>query len=318
MPVHGDTIRFGVHSGQQNRTFDEALLLWQRAEALGYQWASVFDHFRPPLGGPDGPCFDGMTLLAALAARTSRIRCALMVSAPTWRHPAVAAVMAATIDHISGGRLEFGLGAGGDDLGYAQYGIPFPAAGTRMDLLEEACRVARALWTQEVSNFSGQHVQLSAAHLAPKPLQSRIPLVIGGDGQRRMLRIVAEHADIWNTLAGTPQSYRRKRDALSRHCAEIGRPPDEIRRSVTFRAVLAENEREAATRKEELLRRLPANSPLLEEYVTFGTPEQCVTDLLRFRALGVTDFILGVRPPIDWLTVELVAGQVMPAVITAQ
>ncbi|MET9138318.1 MULTISPECIES: LLM class flavin-dependent oxidoreductase [Streptomyces] len=318
MPVHGDTVRFGVHSGQQNRTFGESLELWQRAEELGYAWASVFDHFRPPLGGPGGPCFDGMTLLAALAARTSRIRCALMVSAPTWRHPAVAAAMAATIDHISGGRLEFGLGAGGDDLAYAQYGIPFPPAGTRMDLLEEACGVARALWTREVSDFAGRHVRLEGAHLEPKPLQSRIPLVIGGDGERRLLRIVAEHADIWNTLAGTPESYRRKRDALARHCAETGRPPEEIRRSVTFRAVLAENEREAAARKEELLRRLPADSPLLDEYVTFGTPEQCVADLLRFRALGVTDFILGVRPPIDWLTVELVARHVMPAVVTAK
>ncbi|QFZ72340.1 LLM class flavin-dependent oxidoreductase [Streptomyces fagopyri] len=317
MPVHGEAVRFGVHSGQQNHTFGESLELWQRAEALGYQWASVFDHFRPPLGGPGGPCLDGMTLLAALAARTSRIRCALLVSAPTWRHPAVAAVMAATIDHISGGRLEFGLGAAGPDLGYTQYGIPFPPAGARMDLLDEACRVTRALWTEEVSDFSGRYVQLSSAHLAPKPVQPRIPLVIGGDGERRLLRIVAEHADIWNTLAGTPESYRRKCEALARHCAAVGRAPEEIRRSVTFRAVLAEDEREARARKAELLRRLPADSPLLDEYVTFGTPEQCVADLLRFRELGVTDFVLGVRPPIDWQTVELVARHVMPAVASS-
>lgn len=186
-----------------------------------------------------------------------------------------------------------------------------------MDLLDEACRVTRALWTEEVSDFSGRYVQLSSAHLAPKPVQPRIPLVIGGDGERRLLRIVAEHADIWNTLAGTPESYRRKCEALARHCAAVGRAPEEIRRSVTFRAVLAEDEREARARKAELLRRLPADSPLLDEYVTFGTPEQCVADLLRFRELGVTDFVLGVRPPIDWQTVELVARHVMPAVASS-
>ncbi|MFC7100713.1 LLM class flavin-dependent oxidoreductase [Nonomuraea rubra] len=218
-------LRFGVHSGQQYSTFEECLDLWQRAEQLGFDWVSLFDHYRPPLGGPGGPCFDGPALLAALAARTSRVRCAILVSAVTWRHPALAATLAATIDHVSSGRLEFGVGAAGPDLGYEQYGLPFPDAGTRLDMLEEYCQILRRLWDGERVTFHGEHYRLTGAHLSPRPLQRRLPLVIGGGGERRTLRIVARHADVWNTLAGDLESYRRKAGLLASHCAEEGRRP---------------------------------------------------------------------------------------------
>lgn len=313
MPSYGPAIRFGLHSGQQYITFDDLLIVWQRAEELGYDWVSLFDHFRPPLGGPDGPCFEGTTLLAGLAARTSRIRCAMLVSAVTWRHPAIAAAIAATIDHVSGGRLEFGMGAAGPDLAYEQYGIPFPRAGVRLDMLDEACRIVRGLWDDDRTSFSGTHFQLTDAQLCPKPVQAHLPLVIGGEGERRMLRIVATHADIWNTLAGDPVSYRRKVDALTRHCAAVGRDPATIRRSVTFRALLGSDLRSARRRQAELLSRVPADWPVLSEYLTFGTPEQCVADLKPYVDLGVRDFLLGARPPVDWQTVELVAREVAPA-----
>ncbi|WP_405411856.1 LLM class flavin-dependent oxidoreductase [Streptomyces decoyicus] len=312
MQIHGDGVRVGVHSGQQYTTFAEALGLWQRAEELGYDWVSLFDHFRPPLGGPSGPCFEGMSLLSALAARTSRIRCAVLVSAVTWRHPALAAAIAATIDHVSDGRLEFGMGAAGEDLAYGQYGIPFPGAGTRLDMLDEACRVVRGLWTGGAVTFEGKHFQLRDAHLEPRPLQSRLPMVIGGEGERRMLRIVAEHADIWNTLAGTPDGYRRKLTKLAEHATVVGRDPGTIRKSVTFRAVLAETEQEALERKEQLLRRLGADSPVWPEYLVFGTPEQCVERLRPYLDLGVRDFLLGARPPVDEQTLDLFARQVAP------
>jgi alkanesulfonate monooxygenase SsuD/methylene tetrahydromethanopterin reductase-like flavin-dependent oxidoreductase (luciferase family) len=315
MPVqiHGNGVRFGLHSGQQYTAFGDVLELWQRAEELGFDWASVFDHFRPPMGGPDGPCFEGTTLLAALAARTTRIRCALLVSAVTWRHPTIAAALAATIDNISGGRLEFGVGAAGPDLAYQQYGIPFPQASARLDLLDEACRVMRSLWTARRTDFSGTHLKLTRAYLEPKPVQAHLPLIIGGEGKRRMLGIIAEHADIWNTLAGDPARYQRKVDALARHCAARGRDPGTIRRSVTFRAMLAEDEDEALERAARFRASVPSNWPDLDEYLVFGTPQQCVESLLPFYSAGVRDFILGARPPIDWQTVELVASQVAPA-----
>ncbi|UBU11337.1 LLM class flavin-dependent oxidoreductase [Nonomuraea gerenzanensis] len=306
-------LRFGVHSGQQYSTFDDCLDLWQRAEQLGYDWVSLFDHYRPPLGGPDGPCFDGPALLAALAARTSRVRCAILVSAVTWRHPAVAAAVAATIDHISSGRLEFGVGAAGPDLGYEQYGLPFPAPGTRLSMLEEYCQVIRRLWDGERVTFHGEHYRLTDAYLRPRPIQRRLPLVIGGGGERRTLRIVARHADVWNSLAGDLDGYRRKVGLLAGYCAEEGRRPQEIRQSITFRAVLAPTPEEAARRRAERLALLPPGSPDLAEYLTFGTPEECVEELLPYAEAGVRDFLLGCRPPLDWQTIELFATRVGPA-----
>ncbi|SDH70945.1 LLM class flavin-dependent oxidoreductase [Nonomuraea jiangxiensis] len=307
-------LRFGVHSGQQYSTFADCLELWQRAEELGLDWVSVFDHYRPPLGGPDGPCFDGPSLLAALAARTSRVRCAILVSAVTWRHPATAAAIAATIDHVSSGRLEFGLGAAGPDLAYEQYGLPFPGAGVRLDMLEEACQVMRGLWGGGPFTFHGEHYRLTDARLSPRPVQERLPLVIGGGGERRTLRVAARHADVWNTLAGDLAGYRRKVGLLAGYCAEEGRPPADIRQSLTFRAVLAATPADVERRRAERLALLPAGSPDLAEYLTFGTPEQCVEDLLGYAALGVRDFLLGCRPPLDWETIELFASRVVPAV----
>ncbi|RFU86639.1 LLM class flavin-dependent oxidoreductase [Streptomyces triticagri] len=310
-------IRFGVHSGQQYRSFSEGLELWQRAEELGYDWVSLFDHYRPQLGGPQGPCFDGPTLLSALAARTDSIRCAMLVSTMTWRHPALAAAMAATIDHVSDGRLEFGLGAGGFDFGYEQYGIDFPAPQDRLDMLEESCHVMRSLWTEECTTFDGKHFTLRDARLEPKPVQPHLPLVIGGGGEKRMLGIVAKHADVWNMLVTDEGVYRRKLDIIARHCSENGRDPGEIRPSITFRAVLAETEWEAERRRRERLQILPPDSPDLSEYLTFGTPDQCVADLLPYLRLGVRDFLIGFRPPVDWRTMELFAGHVAPALRAA-
>ncbi|MFE6311730.1 LLM class flavin-dependent oxidoreductase [Streptomyces rochei] len=312
MQIHGETLRFGIHSGQQYHSFGDCLELWQTAERLGYDWISLFDHLRPPMGGADGPCFEGPTLLAALARSTHKIRCAILVSVVTWRHPAVAAAVAATIDHVSEGRLEFGVGAAGQDLAYAQYGIPFPSARYRLDMLDESCHVMRSLWTRPRTDFTGKHFQLTAACLSPKPLQSRLPLVIGGDGERRMLRLVARHADIWNALAGTPGRYRHKLGVLRSHCAEVGRDIADIRKSVTFRAVLGENEAEVNERLAQLRRIYPPESPIWPEFLVFGTPHQCVEALQPYVEMGVGDFLLGARPPVDYRTLELFAEQVMP------
>ncbi|WP_338597097.1 LLM class flavin-dependent oxidoreductase [Saccharopolyspora sp. SCSIO 74807] len=312
MRIHGDAVRFGIHSGQQYSSFPEALQLWQEAEELGYDWVSLFDHFRPPLGGPGGPCFEGPTLLSALAARTSRVRCGMLVLAAHNRHPAMVASIASTLDHVSGGRLELGLGAGGADLAHEQYGWGAPNAGTRMDVLDETCRIVRALTTERVSDIAGEHFRLAGAHLEPKPVQRRLPLVIGGAGERRTLRIVAEHADVWNSLPPDPAGYEHKLGVLDRHCRAAGRAPEEIRTSITFRAVLGADVAEARRNRDAVLRRLPSGSPDRHEYLCFGTPKDCVRELRRYADLGVRDFLLGVRPPIDWRTVELMATEVAP------
>lgn len=309
--IHGDTLRFGIHSGQLHASYEICQDLWRRAELLGYDWISLIDHLRPHLYGPDQPCFEGLTLLAALAARTERIRCAMLVTSVMWRHPAVIAAAAATIDHVCDGRLELGLGAGGADRAYEQFGIPFPGAGERLDRLAETCEIVRSLFTRDVTTFEGRHFRLEGATLAPKPRQAHVPLVIGGGGVRRTVAIAARHADIWNTLATNVADYRHQLDALRGHCRAIGRDETAVRLSVTFRAVLVERAADTARRTAELLRGAP--DEVRAEYLSFGTPEQCVADLKPYVDLGVRDFLLAVKPPIDWQTVELMIGRVAPA-----
>lgn len=304
-------LRFGVHSGQQYASFSEGLELWQLAEELGYDWCSLFDHLRPPMGGPDGPCFEGTALLSALAARTERVRCALLVSAVAWRHPALLASAAATIDHVSGGRAEIGIGTGSADLARTQYGLPHPPGRVRLEMLEETATVLRGLWDGGPFSFQGKHFQLEDAYLRPAPVQRRLPLVFGGAGPE-LLRIAARHADVWNSLLAHPDDYRDRCATLERHCAAAGRDPGEIRRSMTFRALLVEREDELPARLADLRRSYPPDSPVWPEYVVFGTPEQCVAALQPYLALGVTDFLFGARPPLDRVSLTLFAERVVP------
>ncbi|HKR99390.1 MAG TPA: LLM class F420-dependent oxidoreductase [Candidatus Dormibacteraeota bacterium] len=306
----GDQIRFGVYSGPQHASFADCLALWQRCEELGYDWVSVFDHFMPIVGDPDGPCFEGPTMMAAMAAHTTRVRVAILVTGVTYRHPAVGANIAAAIDHISGGRCEYGVGAAWFEREHRQYGIPFPRLGVRMDMLDEACRVMRGLWTEERFSFEGKHFTVTDAQLDPKPLQPRLPLIIGGEGEKRTLRIVAEHADVWNTGFGDIETFRHKLDVLSRHCADVGRDPAEIRKSLTFRAVLAEDEAALEERRRELAPTLPIE----ESNFLFLTPEQCVERMRPFVELGAGDFLLAAYAPYDWQSLELVGREVAPAV----
>ena len=315
MQIFGGDIRFGVHSGPQNTSFDDYRELWLRCEELGYDWVSDFDHFLPIYSDPAGPQFEGLTLLSAMAAHTGRVRCGMLVLGVTYRHPAVVANIAATIDHVSGGRLEMGMGAAWFELEHDQYGIPFPPIGVRMDMLDEACRIIRSLWTNETTTFVGKHYRLEDARLEPKPLQERLPLVIGGSGERRTLRIVAEHGDIWNTFYGDLDHYRHLLEVLARHCADVGRNPADVRKSLTFRAILDEDERAAQERVREIYGGPPPER--LRNMMVVGTPEQCVERLRRYAGLGLGDFLLGSLAPVDWQTVELVAGSVAPALKAA-
>ncbi|MCW2996076.1 MAG: family F420-dependent class oxidoreductase [Conexibacter sp.] len=302
-------LRFGIHAGQQHATFDEYLAIWQLAEEVGLDWASVFDHFLPIQSDPTGPCFEGFTLLAAMAAHTERLRCGVIVTGVTYRNPAVLANMAATIDHVSHGRMELGLGAAWYEDEHEQYGVPFPRIGIRMDMLDEACRIVRALWTETRATVVGEHFAVRDALCEPKPLQDRLPLWIGGSGEKRTLRIVAEHADGWNTFHGDVAEYQHKLDVLARHCADVGRDPAEIRKQIVARAILRDTEAEA----QEAARELGAPT----EGMIIGTAEQCVARLEDHRRLGVQDFLVLARPPMDRRTIELLAAEVAPAMRAA-
>jgi F420-dependent oxidoreductase-like protein len=222
----------GIKLSPQDCTIKDLRTVWRMADEAGFDHLWAFDHFNPIFSDPAGDVFEGMTLLAAMAETTSRVRIGLMVTGNTYRHPGVLAKMATTIDHLSGGRLEFGLGASGAEAEHSMLGIPYYTAGERIRRLGEALTVCRRLWTEERVSFAGRYYTLTDAIANPKPLQRPYPPIwVGGAGETLTLRVVAEHADVWNVI-GSVEDVVRKASVLDRHCADIGRDPAEIKRSV--------------------------------------------------------------------------------------
>ncbi|MFT4037105.1 MAG: LLM class F420-dependent oxidoreductase [Thermomicrobiales bacterium] len=230
-------LRWGIKTSPQHTTYEDIVRVWREADATPvFEHAWLFDHLNPIQGDLDGPCLEGWTTLAALAAETERLRLGLMVAGNTYRHPAVHAHMAATVDVISGGRLDFGVGAGWNVYEHESMGIPLYPPGERIRRLGEACALTRMLWTQDLTTFDGRYYQLKDARLAPKPVQRPYPpIVIGGSGEQLTLRVVAEHADIWNFSGTDVETFRHKHGVLREHCAAIGRDPAEIEVSVQTR-----------------------------------------------------------------------------------
>lgn len=230
-------LRWGIKTSPQHTTYEAMREVWQEADAnLAFEHAWLFDHFNPIQGDLNGDCLEGWTTLAALAAETKRIRLGLMVAGNTYRHPAVHAHMAATVDVISGGRLDFGVGAGWNEYEHQSMDIPLYAPGERIRRLGEACELTRLLWTQDIADYEGRYYRLDQARLNPKPIQKPYPpFVIGGSGEQLTLRVVAEHANVWNASAGDVSELQHKMRVLHEHCAAVGRDPQEIEVSVQAR-----------------------------------------------------------------------------------
>jgi F420-dependent oxidoreductase-like protein len=227
-------LRFGIKTAPHHTTYDAMLAVWREADATPvFEHAWLFDHFNPIAGSLDGPCLEGWTLLGAYAAVTSRLRVGLMVTGNTYRHPAVLAHIAATVDVISHGRLDLGLGAGWNEYEHSSMGIPLYSPGERIRRFGEACEIIKRLFTQPLTDFDGRYYQLKEARLEPKPVQKPYPpFVIGGGGEQLTLRIVARYADVWNFAGGPVENFTHKIEVLRQHCAEIGRDPAEIELSV--------------------------------------------------------------------------------------
>jgi F420-dependent oxidoreductase-like protein len=206
------------------------LAVWQEADDIDvFESGWTFDHFYPIFSDSAGPCLEGWMTLAALAQATRRLRLGTLVTGIHYRHPAVLANMAATLDIVSGGRLEIGIGAGWNEEESGAYGIELGSPAERSDRFEEACEVIVSLLTRQTTDFAGKYYQLAGARCEPKPVQRpHPPVCIGGSGERRTLRTAARFAQHWNFVGGTPGEFARKRDVLHAHCRDIGRDPGEI------------------------------------------------------------------------------------------
>jgi alkanesulfonate monooxygenase SsuD/methylene tetrahydromethanopterin reductase-like flavin-dependent oxidoreductase (luciferase family) len=307
-PPSRTPISFGIKTSQSSNTYDEILSTWREADEVAvFEHAWLWDHLVPLRGDTTGAALEAWTLLAALAAQTSRLRLGVMVTSNRIRPPAVLAKMTATVDVIARGRLIFGIGAGGSEVSdpagrelvhreFDAYGIDVVPPGTAVAALDEACTIVKRLWTEpRPFDFAGRHYRLSGAICEPKPVQRpHPPILIGAGGERAALRVVARHADIWNCpTRGDVEEFRRKSAVLDEHCAAIGRDPAGIARSV--QVLVAARERATA----------PAD-PRLPRLM--GPP--AVRDLLAgLIDAGASHLVLAPVPPypsVRWLADEIV------------
>ncbi len=231
-------MRLSFKTRPQHSEWQPIVDFWKEGDRIElYDAGWTFDHLDPIFSDPTGPVFEGWTMLAALSGIVRRIRLGVMVTGNTYRHPAVLANMAASLDVISGGRLEIGLGTGWVESEHAAYGISLPPWRERFDRLEETCEVLHLLFTEETAHFNGSFYSLDGAKALPKPLQKpHPPIVIGGTGEKRTLRIAARWADQWNLPGGDPDTLRHKVEVLHRHCTDVGRDPAEIEVSTKIKA----------------------------------------------------------------------------------
>jgi F420-dependent oxidoreductase-like protein len=227
------TIGVGLKLAPQFTTVEELRAVWRTADEAGFDHCWNFDHFASIRADTTGDILEAWSLLGAMAEATTRVRIGCMVTGNTYRHPGVLAKTAVTVDHLSGGRLEFGLGAAWAEVEHTMLGLEFGTVGQRIARLEEACRILKALWTQERTSFDGRYYRLEDAIANPKPVQRpHPPIWIGGTGERKTLRVVAEHADVWNCFEVEPGEAARLSSVLDRHCADVGRDPAAVRRSL--------------------------------------------------------------------------------------
>jgi len=277
-------VRFVFWPGP-HATFAELLELARRAEALGFDGVCFADHFLPSMAPPETPTLECWSVLAALAARVPRVALGPLVCGVTYRNPYVLAKMAATVDHVSGGRLVLGIGAAWQEDEHLAYGVPFPPIAERLERLDETCFAVRSLFENESTTLVGRHLSLCDAVLEPKPLQARLPLLVGGSGERVTLRIAARHADVWNSW-GLPEAMRHKNAVLDRHCATVRRDPQAILRSAVALFHLTDDRAEAA--------RLRAARP---ERVVAGDADEIRDAIADYADAGVGEIVV---PDFAW------------------
>jgi F420-dependent oxidoreductase-like protein len=297
-------MRFGVHAGLQNVSVDDLQALWRRAEDHGFEWISVWDHFYAADATGGAVCLEAVATHAALAASTTRVRCGSLVYSVGYRHPAVLANAIATIDQLSGGRVTLGLGAGWHQGEYDAYGIPFPPPAVRLRQLDEAIQCIRGLLTEEATTFEGEFFQLHGARCEPKPAQARLPLWIGGGGERVTLRIAARHADGWNVPFLPPDDYARKVTVLADHCAREDRDPAGITRAVNVG--LAWDDESLAAQFADL-------ATFIRPGVLMGSTQEVVDRIGAYREAGADWLIVALRAPFDVEGIDRFAAEVLPA-----
>ena len=307
---HASRVKFGVRIHQRGYSYEELRRVSTAADMLGYHSVTLYDLL-------NAPALECWTTLAALAAETQHIRLTPLVLANLYRSPGLLAKMSSTVDVISKGRLELGIGAGGDGADHLASGIEFPSTPVRVRMLEEAIHIIKALWTAADVSYEGRFYTLTRALNQPKPVQApHPPILVGGHGERHVLRAVARYADICNVgFEMGLEEHRAKLKVLEEHCKNLGRVPSDIEVSHNTRIFIAED----GAQYHQMVGRGASNSGTsLREYeaslkrAIAGTPEQCVEQIEGYVRAGITYFFLLFPEPISEDSLRLFAKQVIP------
>ncbi len=310
-------MKFGVQATQAGVSWDELLSLWQELDGdsnFDHLW--LMDHFVTGMGaatGSEGPCMEGWTALAALAQATSRVRLGIMVTGNTYRHPAVLAKMATTVDQISGGRLEFGLGGAWHTYEHGAFAIPFHTIKERLERLDEAVQVIKLLWTQTRPTFRGRYYQLDQPPYNPSNVQQpHPPILIGGGGEKRTLRTVAKYADATN-VSGTPEEVRHKYDVLEQHCKDVGRDYSSIRRTIQLLLFLNEDPAFQQRVVQGIVSFRGGSEEDARRSVLMGSVEDVKASVQAFADAGVQEIIVAQFPRFHRESLLRFSAEVIPA-----
>lgn len=314
---HVSEVRLGINLWSQASDWPAFQAAAERAERLGYDHLWTWDHLYAIFGDPRQPIFEGYTALAAVAQATERIRLGLFVSANTFRNPGLGVKSITTIDHISRGRAIMGIGGAWFAREHQAFGIDFGTGfGQRLDWLAEAAPAIRTLLDAgEVTSAPGSRYAFDHLRIDPPPVQPHLPIMIGGAGEKKTLRIVAQYADLWNVF-GTPEIVAAKDAVLRAHCADVGRDPAEIERTLGCKITIRSTQAEAEQVRRSLLEHNRTPMSRVEGDVSFwtGTPEQIAETMLGYRRVGFHTFICELPAPYDVETMETLVKVVKPMV----
>jgi F420-dependent oxidoreductase-like protein len=305
-------LRLGIHIGPQNISMADLRRLWRFADEH-LDWISVWDHFyEAPYVNGESPHFEAVAMMAAIATDTQRVRIGNMVFCMLYRNPGLLAKSLVTIDHLSNGRLEIGLGAGWHEAEFAAYGYAFPPIKQRLDMLEEGTVVLKSLLTQPRTEHHGRYYEMNNAALYPKPVQAHVPLWIGGRGERRTLRIAARHADGWNVPYIGEDEFAHKCRVLDEWCEKEGRDPKTIERGINLAFNMAPDAKRAAVATERARQQWGPQAETRMGGVLLGGPQQAIEKIAHYAEAGASRLNIAIRPPVDWEALEAYVQEVAP------
>ncbi len=307
------SLRLGAHVGQQNMTMNEMRALWRTLDEH-LDWLSAWDHLyeAPPAGGTL-PHYEALTVLGALAASTEQAQIGCLVFYVGYRSPGVLAKAATTLDHISGGRFNMGLGSGWHEQEAKAFGYPFPSVPTRFDMLDEAATIIRSLLTNDRTTYNGTHFSVDDASCLPLPMQQRLPIWIGGMGEKRTLPLVAKHADGWNVPYISPEEFSRLSGILDDRCRDASRDPKSVRRAINLTFNLRSTQAEADAEIEKLKGAWGPTFNRVSAGALLGTPADAVDRIRAYVAAGAQDVNIALRAPWDADALRAYLTEVVPA-----